>query len=148
MFNPSRILVPTDLSEHADRAIRRAFVIARQFGADLYILHVVRDPVQLCTIDFCVSENLLNQVTSQMVEQAREGVRRQLSKFMSMGKIPVTIEVKVGTPHEIILKEAVDTGIDLIVITPHGATNLSKYLMGSVARHVLLEAECQVLVVK
>jgi len=148
MFNPCRILVPTDMSEHSDRALRRAFDIARQFDAELFILNVIRDPVQLCTVDFCPSEDLMNQITSQMLEAAREAVRSQVAKYLSMGVIHVTTEVKVGTPHEIILKEAIDKGIDLIVITPHGTTDLSQHLMGSVARHVLLGAECQVLVVK
>jgi nucleotide-binding universal stress UspA family protein len=136
------------MSEHSDRALRRAFDIARQFGAEILILHVIPDPVQLCTVDFCVSEQLVNEITSQMLESAREGVRSQVAKYLSMGNIPITIEVAVGVPHEVILKEAADKGIDLIVITPHGATNLSEYLMGSVARHVLLGAKCQVLVVK
>ncbi len=148
MFNPRRILVPTDMSEHSDRAIRRAFDIARQFGAEMHILHVVRDPVQLCTVDFCVSESLMKQVTAQMLEQARGAVSRQVARFLSMGDIPLSTDVKFGTPHEMILKEAVEKEIDLIVLTTHGATDLSKHLMGSVARHVLLGAECQVLVVK
>jgi nucleotide-binding universal stress UspA family protein len=136
------------MSDHSDRAIRRSFDIARQFSAEVFILHVVRDPVQLCTVDFCVSEDLVNQITCQMLECAREAVRSQVAKYLSMGDIHVTTDVKVGVPHEIILKEAAENGIDLIVITPHGSTDLSKYLMGSVARHVLLGAECQVLVVK
>jgi nucleotide-binding universal stress UspA family protein len=148
MFKPSRILVPTDMSEHSDRAIRRAFEIAKQFGAELFILNVIRDPVQLCTVDFCVSEQLVNQITAQMLEYAREAVRNQVAKYLSMGDIHVTTDVMVGTPHEIILKEAIDKRIDLIIITPHGTTDLSKHMMGSVARHVLLGAECQVLVVK
>jgi nucleotide-binding universal stress UspA family protein len=148
MFNPCRILVPTDMSEYSDRAMRRAFDIARQFGAELFILNVIRDPVQLCTVDFCVSEQLVNEITCQMLECAREAVRSQVAKYLSMGDIHITTEVKVGTPHEIILKVAIEKGIDLIVITPHGTTDLSKYLMGSVARHVLLGAECQVLVVR
>jgi nucleotide-binding universal stress UspA family protein len=148
MFNPSCILVPTDMSEHSDRAIRRAFDIARQFGAELIVLTVIRDHVQLCTVDFFVSEDLVNQITSQMLEYAREAVRSQVARYLSMGDVHVTTEVKVGTPHEIILKEAIEKGIDLIVISPYGTTDLSKHLMGSVARHVLLGAECQVLVVK
>jgi nucleotide-binding universal stress UspA family protein len=148
MFNPRRILVPTDMSEHSDRAIRRAFDIARQFDAEVFILHVVPDPVRMCTVDFCVSEDLLNQVTAQMLEQARQAVRNQVAKYLSMGNIPLSTQVKIGIPHEMILKEAVEKGIDLIVLSTHGVTELSKHLMGSVARHVLLGAECQVLVVK
>ncbi|NMC74283.1 MAG: universal stress protein [Geobacteraceae bacterium] len=148
MFEPRRILVPTDLSEHSDRALRRAFDIARQFGAELLILHVVRDPVQFCTVDFCVSESLMKEVTAQMLDQARHAVRYQVARFLSMGDISLSTHITVGTPHEMILKEAEEKGVDLIVLSTHGATDLSRHLMGSVARHVLLGAGCQVLVVK
>ena len=148
MFNPTRILVPTDMSEHSDRAIRRAFDIARQFMADVEILHVVSDPVRLCTLDFCVSEEILDQFRSHLLEQARAAVRNQVGRFVSMGSVKVTTEVRIGVPHETILKAAGEKGVDLIIIAPHGVTSFSKHLMGSVARHVLLGAECQVLVVK
>jgi universal stress protein E len=38
-----RILVATDLSERSRLALRRALSLARQFGAELTILHVVDD---------------------------------------------------------------------------------------------------------
>jgi len=43
MLKPTKILVPTDFSEYSDRALRQALDIARQYGATVYILHVLRE---------------------------------------------------------------------------------------------------------
>jgi hypothetical protein len=61
MFKPTKILVPTDMSEHADKAVRQAIDISKQFNAELILLHVIKDPIQQCTVD-CISEELANQL--------------------------------------------------------------------------------------
>jgi universal stress protein A len=148
VFKPSRILVPTDMSEHSDRAIRQALDIAKLFDSEVYVLHVIRDPAQLCTVDYCVSEELMDRFAEEAFESARRGVRSQLVKFRSMGDINIATDIKAGVPHDEILREAEDNGIDLIVISSQGATGLAKYLMGSVARHLLQAANCPVLLVR
>lgn len=148
MFKPSRILAPTDMSPHSDKAVKQAIEIAGQFGAELFLLHVVQDPVQQCTIDYSVSEGLLMQLQSEMLETAKKGIASQVEKFPEAKNITVTTDVKSGTPYDMILQEEAERGIDLIVISSLGATGMAKYLMGSVARHVLLGAKCSVLLVK
>lgn len=43
----SRVCVPTDFSEPADHAVRYAAALARTFGADLHLLHVLEHSGQL-----------------------------------------------------------------------------------------------------
>ncbi len=148
MFKPTKILAPTDMSAHSDKAVKQAIDIARQFGAELYLLHVIQDPVQQCTIDYSVSEGLLMQLKNEMMEAAEKGIRGQIEKFPEAKELTVTTDVKSGTPYDMILQEEAERGIDLIVISSLGATGLAKYLMGTVARHVLLGAKCSVLLVK
>ncbi|MRR57782.1 MAG: universal stress protein [Deltaproteobacteria bacterium] len=148
MFKPSRILVPTDMSEHSDKAIRQALDIAKQFHSEVFVLHVIKDPTQLCTVDYCLSEELQNQYAEEVFEAARRGVWSQLVKFRSMGDINIVSEVKAGVPHDAILKEAEDKGVDLIVLAAQGATGLAMHLMGGVARHLLQAAKCPVLLVR
>jgi universal stress protein A len=148
MFKPYRILVPTDMSEHSDKAIRNAFDIAKQYNAEVFLLHVIQEPVQQCTIDYCISEELLSQLQEQMLESVRKGMRTQLAKFPSIDPALITTDVKIGIPYQAILKEAEERDIDLIVIASLGSSGLAKYLMGSVARHVLLGAKCSVLLTK
>jgi universal stress protein A len=148
MFKPTRILVPTDMSAHADKAVRQAIDISKQFNAELLLLHVITDPIQQCTGDYCISQELVNQLQAELLEAARTGIKNQVAKFSSLNDISFIADVKTGVPHDEILKEADEKGVELIVISSLGTSGLAKYLIGSVARHVLLGAKCSVLLVK
>ncbi len=148
MFKPSRILVPTDMSDHSFKAIRQAFDIARQFDSQVFILHVVKQPVQDCTFDYCISEDLKKRLEIEMDSSARQGVQQQLAQLPGIDPAKITTEVKTGNPYEEILKTAEEKDVDLIVIASFGYTGLARLLMGSVARHVLLGSKCPVLLVK
>jgi universal stress protein A len=148
MFKPTRILVPTDMSDHADKAVRQAIDISKQFNAELLLLHVIKDPIQQCTGDYCISQELVNQLQAELLESARAGIKKQVAKFSSLNDISFIADVKTGVPHDEILKEADEKGVELIVISSLGTTGMAKYLIGSVARHVLLGAKCSVLLVK
>jgi len=148
MFKPTRILVPTDMSDHADKAVRQAIDISKQFNAELLLLHVIRDPIQQCVGDYCISQELVDQLQAEMLEAARIGIKNQVAKFSSLNDISFTADVTTGVPHEEILKEADEKGVELIVISSLGTSGVAKYLIGSVARHVLLGAKCSVLLVR
>jgi len=148
MFKPTKILAPTDMSPHADKAISQAIEIARQFGAELFLLHVIQDPVQQCTVDYCIDANLVSKLQSELFEAARKGIQQQADKFPGAKDVTITTDVKMGVPHDRILQEEEERGIDLVVISSLGTTGLAKYVIGSVARHVLLSSKCSVLLVK
>lgn len=148
MFSPSRILVPTDMSEQSDRAIRVALDIAKIYDSEVIVIHVVGDPAQFCTVDYCPSEELMDRFTAESMEAANRAVSNQLAKFRSMGDISIRTVIRTGIPHDMILKVADDEMIDLIVIPAGGDTALRRRFMGSVANHLLRGALCQVLMVK
>ena len=148
MFKPSRILIPTDMSHHADKAIRQGFEIARQFGSEVYVLHVVQDHVQQCTVDYCIDVKLAEDLQKQVMEGAREAIKKQVERLVGEDATKATLDVKDGVPYDQILKDADERATDLIVISSLGTTGLGKYLIGSVARHVLLGAKCSVLLVR
>jgi len=148
MFKPGRILVPTDMSEHSNNTIREALDIAKQYDAELILLHVIKDPVQQCTGDYCISEELLNQLNSEMMEAARKNIADLLAKIDGITGLKITTDVRTGVPYDEIINEAEEKKVDLIMISPLGATGLAKYIMGSVTRHVLLGAKCPVLLLK
>jgi len=148
MFKPSRILVPTDMSDHSFKAMRQAFDIAKQYNSEVILLHVIRDPVQECSFDYCISGDLVNQLQAEMNESIRKGIKQHLANLPSIDADKVITDVKTGNPYEEILKEAEERDIDLIVIASLGSTGLAKFMIGSVARHVLLGSKCPVLLTK
>src|SRR6266496_6009559 len=111
MFKPSRILVPTDLSEHAFKAIRQAFDIAQHYNSEVFLLHVIRDPVQECSFDYCISGELVAQLQAEMDESIRKGIKQQLANLPSIDADKVITDVKTGNPYEEILKEAEERDI-------------------------------------
>lgn len=145
MFKPYRVLVPTDLSEHSDKAIRQAFDIAQQYNPEVILLHVMKDPVRYCTIDCLISDDLLHQMNEGMLKDAQQGIHDQLAKFRSMVRFIVTTDIRTGDTSDEILREAEEKKADLIVMSSRGSNLLSGYLMGDVARKVAVKAKCPVL---
>lgn len=145
MFKPYRILVATDLSENSDKAIRQAYDIAQQYNPEVIVLYVMKDPVQYCTIDYLINDDLLRQMDFEMRRNARQEVLRQLAKFRSMERFPVTTDVTSGCASEVILKKAEEKEVDMIVMSPDCSNLFSRFTMGSVARRVASKAKCPVL---
>jgi len=70
MFAPKNILVPTDFSEHSDRALAEAVDIARRHKARIYLLHVL-GVVRQCVSDYCMPADLLEDVRADRSDRHR-----------------------------------------------------------------------------
>ena len=81
----------------------------------------------------------LESESQHMVDETAE-------RFRTAG-IPATAKVREGETAAEILDEAKETGADLIILGSRGVGGLSRLLLGSVARRVLVHAPCSVLVV-
>ena len=148
MFKPTKILVPTDFSEHAVKAIERALDIARPDNAEVILLHVINQDVQACTVDYCLTEGEVTKVEKQIIEGAKDRLQKESAKFPLASEVKISTEVLMGVPYEEILKFEVLNGVDLIVIASQGRSAISKYFLGSVSSNVLKGAKCEVLLVK
>jgi nucleotide-binding universal stress UspA family protein len=148
MLNPTKILVPTDFSDHSDKALEEALDIAQQFKATLLLLHVVHENIHHCAGDYCLSDELLRQIEDNMLSGARDAVRKQLGKFPQAANVQVVTEIRWGAPAEEIIQVQEEKGADLIVISPLGKTGIAKYLMGSVTNNVAKGASCSVLILR
>jgi nucleotide-binding universal stress UspA family protein len=142
-----RILAPTDFSEHSDRALRSAAEMARQFGAKLFLLHVVSSEaleriakahVQPHPVDR-VYEDLTQEIREQYVTHVPPEIRKSLE---------TEILVLPGVPFLEIIRVARMKGVDLIVMATHGRTGLSHVLMGSVTEKVVRKAPCPVVSIR
>jgi nucleotide-binding universal stress UspA family protein len=75
-------------------------------------------------------------------------MEKQLARFPQTQEIETASTIRNGVAYEEILKEQEEKNIDLIVLASLGRTGLSKYLLGNVARIILKEAKCHVLLTK
>ena len=152
MLKPTKILVPTDFSGYSDIALKQAFDIAEEYGAELHILHVVEMRIHtMYEYEFAGKEASPEGIKDLETTRVRiaEGKMIEFVGHIGAGKqLKVFPRVIKGDPVREILKYQKDRGIDLIVISSLGHTGLAEFFTGSVARNVLKGATCPVLLPK
>lgn len=138
------LLIATDFSAAADRALARAAQLARQRGARLTVLHVIpQGPLDL-------ARRFAMQAPEAAEAEARRGARQELEERLArLPELPPhQVELRVGRPGAEIAKAAGELGADLIVLGAHGERFLKEVLLGSTVHKALRLAPCPVLVVK
>ncbi|MFC6835029.1 universal stress protein [Halomarina ordinaria] len=136
-----RVLVATDGSESARRAVAHAVSLAAQVGADLHAVAVVetRTAYDNAIVDpEVVRENLRSEAEDALAEVRAAAEERG---------VPVTVQVTEGVPHERILAAIDDRGADLVVLGATGRSAFKTALLGSATTAVLREASVPVVVV-
>ncbi len=144
MINLKRILWPTDFSETADTAQIYACSLAKQFDAELHIVHTIIDPA------YAVSPMGVGYIPATYHEDMRERSDAELAKLPSLvgaKELSVVRESLAGGAAEAITDYAKEHGISMIVMGTHGYSGLSRMLMGSVAEKVVRTATCPVLTI-
>lgn len=140
-----RILVATDFSEHADRALAIAIELAKQLGATIDLLHVYAVPTPIASSFAGVPVPTPLPPPDELIAIQRhlDGLAKS-ARGVGVDCLTAAVE---GNPKTQIIAEAQKLGADLIVMGTHGRTGFQRVIFGSVAEHVLREAGSPVLVV-
>ena len=125
MFNT--IVVGTDGSDRAERAIERAVMLAAAYEATLHIVHAY-------------------QGTRDAVADAARAVAEQVATEFEPRGVAVRIHAIQGDPADVILDFAYDSGADLVVIGNRGMTG-RRGRFSSIANSIAHDASCAVLIV-
>lgn len=139
MAQYNTILVPTDGSEHAEKAVEVAFQLAEEQDATVHTLFVVDTHLY--------GEPALSSVELFIDEIGDEG-SDLLSELVGRGNergIDVRREVEHGNPDEVIVEYADEMDADLIVMGYQGQSHRKH--RGSVVEHVLDATDRHVLVI-
>lgn len=135
-----RILVPLDRSPLAEQAIPQAAALARAAGATIDII-LVHAPVPFAGYRVRGSE---------VDDWARDhDYVESIAKELTSGAgLAATHSVLRGEPVEMICRRVEDSRADLIVMTSHGRTGLSRAWLGSVTDAVIRHAQAPVLMLR
>jgi nucleotide-binding universal stress UspA family protein len=138
MITLKKVLVAVNFDEASNVALRYARSLARSFGAQLQVIHVM--------------ENLFLRPMANDPHAIEVGITRRLLDVLSdedrteLHAIPVIR--KSDSPAEEIVKYAQAEQVDLIVLGTHGRPGFTHLLMGSVAEKVVRTAPCPVLTLR
>ena len=135
------ILVAYDGSAAAAKAYSLALELAGKYGAELRVLAVARPPEFGSEVE-----------TEAVIENSKQHYHKILRPLQAVASsqrtVAIHFEVAVGHPAEQIVRHAEDWKADLVVVGHRGRTFFERWLIGSVAKHVINHAPCAVLVAR
>jgi len=131
MNKPLRqIMVPLDGSAFAEQALPLAQFLAKQAEATLHLVHVrATNPVAYAEEEPMIDEKI-NSHTQTHEQGYLTSVANQIQQTADQSVKTIHLE---GVPGSVLAEYAVDTEIDLIVMTTHGRGGLARAWLGSVA---------------
>jgi nucleotide-binding universal stress UspA family protein len=130
MAGIEHILVATDLTARSDRALDRALGLAGSCGITL--LHVLPGG-----LPHSLASSLQAQIEAFLTERVRQVPRRDIRSL-----------VLSGDPYEVIVREGIALGVDLLVLGEPGKLKLLDLFVGTTAERVIRFTDRPVLMVK
>jgi len=143
------ILLPTDFSEHSELASNYAIAFAKEYKADLIVLHVIET---IAEVSFMSSVDLPGYGTTSiyydgLLKDAQARVKNICDKAIEQG-IKAREYIIYGNPRREIIDIADKESADLIIMGTHGRKGFSRFISGSVTEAVVRNAQCSVLSVR
>ena len=144
------MLVAVDGSDNAARAAKVAVALAKKFGAELIVCHVIPTPTYSSAQAGGVG---IGNELRDFFETARREANGIVDKVVKLAKADgveavSVIRENVFSVVEGIVKLAEDRSVDLVVIGTRGLGGFRRLLMGSVSSGVINQAHCSVLLVR
>ena len=139
-----RVLVATGGSPWSDNAVKYAIGLARDYGLELVIVHVLTE-----TPPYFIAE--AGPSLDSLLEGSEEAGRRIIDEAMDWAAevgIQCDSELVWGRVPEVICHVAQERDCDLIVVGSRGLTGFKRLMLGSISNAVAAKALCPVLVVK
>ena len=144
-----KVLVAIDGSAHSEAAVAEVARRPWPAGTEVEVLTVIHpigpmlpDPAFVMAAIHMEQAEELRHKAPMLVSAACEQLRRGTPELSVITKI---VE---GVPKNLIVEEAREWNADLVVVGSHGYGHVRSVLLGSVARAVVTDAPCSVLVAR
>ena len=125
------IMVPYDGSEHAKKALKKAMERSKMTQTEIYVVTSIITDDRFHAKEKEDAQRNLEEAQSICDEKDVFCKTHLLSRGM--------------TPEEDLIQFAKENGVDEIVIGIKKRSKLGKFILGSTAQHLILNAECPVL---
>lgn len=141
----SHMLIPTDGSELAGKAVQHGIALAKRIGARATVLTVL-PPFHTFTTDAQMIEDTPAQYKARMQKHAEKTLGTAAQAAQAAGVACETVQVEHEHPYRAIIDIADSKSCDLIVMASHGRHGISALVLGSETVKVLTHCRIPVLV--
>jgi nucleotide-binding universal stress UspA family protein len=147
-----KILVPIDGSAASKKAAKQAVALARMYGSDVTFLTVVEVSTDLAfSYESDIYYAQFTEFRDNLIKLKTERLGSMLDAVVQMldcSGIHTDKKVVVGSAHPQVVETAKGGKYDLIVMGHRGLNPFQRLFLGSVAKRVIEDAPCSVLIVK
>lgn len=152
MENFKRVLVVDRTGEYSRDAVQVGISIAKKYGSELSVLHLVSSPVNTTSMagaalnaPSAFPDDSRNYVNTQ--EQAREELDRTIHAEIGAG-LPIKVLIREGKAVDEIMQVVAEEKIDLMVLLSHEEGRLEHMLFGRENDALLRRMPCSILLMK
>ena len=152
-----RILYCTQLGPNSAYVFRYAYAIAKKFGAEITVLHVldILSPRQKALVEGYSGKGSLGNVITEAEKQAAARIPKRIEEWChrefgheDWKKIVTKIVVSEGHNAEQILAHIDSCEADLVVVGAHAESSLLEKMIGGTARTLIKKSPVPVLTVQ
>jgi len=136
-----KILCTTDFSDHSNFALLFGIGLAKEFGAKLYVCHIIDLP----------HAGMYGEAIVNIEERQRRITGFAQKQFKQLiGDIDVDWEplITTGNAADEIARLVSDYGIDLAVSATHGRSGLKRLMLGSVTARLMRMLSCPLMIIR
>jgi nucleotide-binding universal stress UspA family protein len=141
------ILIPTDGSDTALKAVKAGVALAAEIGAKV-TGYCAQEPVptHIHGEGYIADKAMVAQFEQRAAEFARKSVKAVEDATKAAGVSYTALVTKSAVPYRGIVEAAEKAGCDAIFMASHGHRGLERLLLGSVTQEVLTHSKIPVLV--
>lgn len=143
--SPKKILVPLDGSDLAEEAILPAEALARALNAELHLVRVT--PGAHARLETPAMAQVFADIEKKEVVEAQQYLKSK-GESLHVDGVTAVVELSTDAVADAIMDYAARNKINLIVMSSHGRSGISRWMYGSVAEKVLRSACCATMVVR
>jgi nucleotide-binding universal stress UspA family protein len=132
------ILVTLDGSELAEAALPHLEIVYKACQKPKVMLLRVVEPISFQNSEAIgvMTPEMIDEVESQQEEEANKYLNQVSQKLGNVG-IPVSTEVASGKSADTIIEYVNKKNIDLLIMSTHGRSGISRWVLGSVADRII-----------
>jgi len=139
------ILLPLDGSAFSEHALPAALELARRLSARLHLVHVHEPPMPLAADGAAVVEA---ELSASLRGQEEEYLRSAANRCQETAGVATRTELLEGPVATALASYSHDVAIDLVVMSTHGRSGISRAWVGSVADAVVRRSAVPVLLLR